>query len=269
MKKNLYYRAVFQRKNVLMEFILSFFLAFSSYPRLLLEAFIRKDFGERYFKLSSALTVAVLLGVFPFIQTELATFFTPTRGDGMFMMRNQPMRNDSADLMPDYIGWFIYLAAFVILAFRHDRDIKRAPSVFDFARFSKYTGKVNPAFFRFHLPDRKTDTRRVECLFEPALFFVGGVLLHLIGQKLGGLLIMCSLFYGFSYLAAYVIGDNFVMDKIDEMICNQELEKSFVDDKDESDTRGFRFRGMKPNGRENRQKVLPLMGEQEEILQAK
>ncbi len=268
MKKNLYYRAMFQRKNVLKEIVLNFFLAFSSYPRLLIEAFIRKDFGERYFKLSSALTVTVLLGAYPLIATELAAFFKPTHGGEMFMMRNQPTRNDSTDLMPDYLGWYIYLAAFVFLAFRHNRDIKRAPSVFDFARFSKYTGKVNQAFFRFNLPDRKTDLRRVECLFEPALFFVGGVLLHLVGQKLGDLLILCSLFYGFSYAAAYVIGDNFVMDKIDEMICNQELEKSFVDDKDESETRGFRFRGAKPNSNENRRKVLTLLNEQDEVLRA-
>ena len=267
MKKNLYYRAVFQRKNVLKDFILNLFLALSSYPRLLLEAFIRKDFGERYFKLSSALTVAVVLGAFPFVATEVLAFFTPTRGGGM-MMFGETRRNDSADLMPDYLGWFIYLAAFVFLAFRHHRDIKRAPSVFDFARFSKYTGKVNQTFFRFNLPDRKTDLRRVECLLEPALFFVLGFLLYLIGQKLGNLLMVCSVFYGFSYAAAYFIGDNFVMDKIDEIIVNQELEKSFVDDKDESETRGFRFRGFKPNSAEGRRKVLPRMTDEDEILRA-
>lgn len=264
MKKNLYYRSVFQRENLLKKAILDFFLSASSYFRLLLEVFIRKDFGERYFKLSSAITVTALLAIYPLIASFLSSFFVVfTHSYGRLN------REIHSDLFPDYLAWYAYLVLFVIVSIRHHRALKRNPSTFDFAKFSKYTGKINPIFYRFNFPDRKTDMRRVECLIEPAAFFIVGLLFYLIGQTLGGLLMVSSLFYGFSYVAAYAIGDNFVMDKIDEMIANEELEKSFVDDMDEDQTRGFQFRGLKPNGKDRRLKILPRMGADEEILEAK
>ena len=54
MQKNLYYRAIARRENMFKLLLLSFFNFFSSYARLLLEVFTRKNFGERYFRLSSA-----------------------------------------------------------------------------------------------------------------------------------------------------------------------------------------------------------------------
>jgi hypothetical protein len=253
MKKNLYYRSVFRRDNVLQAFFLSFFYLLSSYPRLLLEVFIRKNFGERYFRLSSALTVALLIGLWPLVRT-MGVSHIPGMG--------------KETLMPGYLTWYIFLAAFVGFSIKHHLDKRRNPSVFDFAKFSLYTGKIHPLFYKIEIPGLKTSVRRIECLFEPALFFLSGLLLSLIGQNLGHLLIVCSLFYGFGYAAAYLVGDNFVMDKIDEMICNEELEKSFVDDVGEDETRGFRFRGRKPDSRDMRQQLLPLFHEREEVLEA-
>ncbi|CAG5011145.1 hypothetical protein DYBT9275_04891 [Dyadobacter sp. CECT 9275] len=57
MKTNLYYRAVFRRQSMLNEFVMDFFLYFCSYPRLMLEVFVRKNFGERYFSFFSALMI--------------------------------------------------------------------------------------------------------------------------------------------------------------------------------------------------------------------
>ena len=83
------------------------------------------------------------------------------------------------------------------------------------------------------------------------------------------LLIVCSVFYSFGYAGAYHIGDNFVMDKIDEMISNEELEDSFVNDKDPSETRGFRFYGKKPTDPDMRRKVASLMTEDKEVYEAR
>jgi hypothetical protein len=73
-----------------------------------------------------------------------------------------------------------------------------------------------------------------------------------------------SIFYSIGYLAAYKNGDNFVMDKIDEMILNEELEDAFVNDKDASETRGVRFYARKPNGEDLRRRVADAFMEEEE-----
>lgn len=254
MKKNLYYRAVLRRENKFKIFLLSLFWGLASSPRLLLEVFIRKDFGERYFKLSASLTIAVVLGLWPYLPSVLVPYAFGREGDS---------------IMPDYLLWYVFLAGFLFMSFRHHRDQQRNPSVFDFKKYSLYAGKINPFFFGLNFFGIKPDVRLVECWLEPAGFFLLGLFLNMIGQTLGGLLIFCSIVYGGSYMAAYFIGDNFVMDKIDQIILNEELEKSFMDDMGEDETRGFRFVGRKPEDQELRRRVFDHMTEKDEVFQAK
>jgi hypothetical protein len=47
----------------------------------------------------------------------------------------------------------------------------------------------------------------------------------------------------------------FVMDKIDEIILNEEMENAFVNDEDLNKTRGVQFYMRKPNGEELRRKA--------------
>lgn len=61
MKKNLYFQTMFQRTNGIKMIILDFFLSIASWPRLMIEVFIRKNFGERYFSLAAAITITVIL----------------------------------------------------------------------------------------------------------------------------------------------------------------------------------------------------------------
>ena len=65
MKKNLYFRSVFRRKNVIKEAILDLFLSTCSVPRLLLEVFIRTNMGERYFSFSTAIIATTVLAILP------------------------------------------------------------------------------------------------------------------------------------------------------------------------------------------------------------
>ena len=60
------------------------------------------------------------------------------------------------------------------------------------------------------------------------------------------------------------------MDKIDEIICNEELVASFVDDKDPGETRGFSAYGRKPVDPDLRRKVVDTFFEDdEETVEAK
>lgn len=271
MQKNLYYRTSFARKNIFIEWFLSLFIAFASPALLLLEVFIRKDFGERYFKLSSVVTVAVILGLLPVVIVKLPFWlYGMAAEDGIYDMGETDAYTPAApSLMPHYLGWYIFLTLFVAAGIKHKRDMMHNPSVYDFAKFSLYKGKLNPLFYKINIPFIKTTDRVIECLYEPAVFFIAGLFFYLIGQKLGILLMVTSLLYSYSYVAFYRAGDNFVMDKIDEMISNEEIEKAFVDDVDEEDTRGFSFRGRRPTSAEMRRQILPMFTEQDDVLTAK
>jgi hypothetical protein len=246
MKKNLYYKTVYGRSNVLKNSILIFFFTFSSYPRLLLEVFIRKNFGERYFSFMSAITVTILLSIFPFVSAGISQ---------MLSFGGYGRSFDLGDVFQHYFTWYLFLIAFMYKCMERNDEVKRLPSVFDFARFSLSTGERHPRILDFKWKGKRLDIREIETLVEPGLFFFIGLFLMLIGQSVGTLLLISSIFYSLSYVAAYMIGDNFIMDRIDEMICNEELVNSFVEDKDSSETRGFSTYGRKPADPETRRRL--------------
>lgn len=246
MKKNLYYKTVYGRRNVLKNSILIFFFTFSSYPRLLLEVFIRKNFGERYFSFMSAITVTVLLSIFPFASAGI-THMLSFGGYGRSF--------DLGDVFQHYFTWYLFLIAFMYKSMERDEEVKRLPSVFDFARFSLSTGERHPRILAFKWKGKSLDVRQIETLVEPGLFFFIGLFLMLIGQRVGMLILISSIFYSLSYVAAYMIGDNYIMDRIDEMICNEEMVNSFVEGRDPSETRGFSTYGRKPTDPETRRRL--------------
>ena len=114
------------------------------------------------------------------------------------------------------------------------------------------------------LQQAETNYRKIETLLEPAFFFLLGFGLNILGQYIGFILIFCSIFYSLGYLCAYKMGDDFVMDKIDEMIMNEELESAFVNEKNADQTRGVRFYAQKPNSKSDRRKVADSFLEQDE-----
>ncbi|MBE7172366.1 MAG: hypothetical protein INR73_17395 [Williamsia sp.] len=265
MTKNLYYRQTFKRENVLENWIVHTVGVLASYPRLLIEVFIRKDFGERYFRLSSAFTVASFLAIWPYIPKVWRFLTARSAAYAVIHARY----NDDFSVMPDYLLWYLYLALFVVFSLKRHREIKRNPSVFDFAKFSLFNGTINPFFFSIRLPGKKTDVRRVETLLEPLPFFIAGLLLWLLSQKLGVLLMVCSVFYSLSYVSAYRGSDNFIMDKIDQIILNEEMEKVFMDDAPEEESRYVRFSGRKPDDPEVRRKILSQIMAEEEAIEAR
>lgn len=258
MKKNLYYQKVVKRQNLLGNFLSNAFINLSSYPRLLIEVFIRKNFGERYFSLISAVTIAVVLGFLPSLIALVSDTSTLIAESDDF---------GREDLLPThrpgnpYLAWYIYLGLFLLVSLYRHVETLRNPSVFDFARYSRFKGEINPVFFKVKIPGIQTNIRLIETLLEPLPFLLLGIVLWLLGQNLGILLTLSSLIYSFGYIATYNAGDNFVMDKIDEIICNEELKKSFVDGLGEDQTRGFSFAGRRPADESRRKQILPLMTE--------
>lgn len=247
MKKNLYYHIVLSRRNVIKEFILNIFLEIASGPRLLLEVFTRTKFGERYFSFSQAIILTIVLALFPIIKSNMSGFYS------------YPYRREETDgiltILWHNFTWYAYLGAFMYQCFKRREEIKREPSVFDFARFSLSTGVVNPAFYDFKINGKTPTPRQVSILLEPAIFLGFGILLAIFQQSLGYLLIFCSITYSLSWKAAFYRGDQFIMDKIDQLIANEETARSFIDGRKPEETRGFETYGKRPENTDFRRKV--------------
>ncbi len=251
MQKNLYFRTILRRENILKKGIYDTFLAIASFPRLLIEVFIRKNFGERYFSFAASVTVTIILAAIPYFLNKLSSGFR---------FRGQ----EENSFWSVYATWYLFLIAFLYFALKRRNEIRRNPSVFDFERFSLCSGAIHPFFYKIQFSNKAPSQRTVETIYEPLLFFVGGLILMSIGQKIGVVILISSVCYSLGYLAAYHDGDNFVMDKIDEIILNEELENTFVNDLPDEQTRGVRIYATKPTAKDLREKVAKAFLETDE-----
>lgn len=253
-KSNLYYKTVSRRRNAVSEALLGFFLGISSWPRLLLECFLRINMGERYYSDSAAITISVLLALLPlFVVRALSGGYGGVEFGVFFKL---------------FFTWYVFLTGFMYMAAQRSEEVKRLPGVFDFQRFSLSSGLIDRRFYDIEFGGKPVSVRTIETVLEPGFFFFIGFVLNLMGQPVGSLLMLCSIVYSMSYQAAYSEGDNYIADMIDSKICNEELVKSFVDDDSEGDTRGFNFRGRRPADPDARRRVADMLSETEETVEA-
>jgi hypothetical protein len=235
-KVNLYYEGVYQRRNQLKLFILHFFFKASGMPRLVMEVFIRKSMGERYFGFGICVFTCILLALIP--QALYGSFGHTFR-----------------EVMARHWSWYAFLVVFLVFAWRRAQEIKREPSVFDFGKFSLSAGLALPFFFKVKVFDKFLTVRQISTYGEPLIFFVPGLLLFSLGHLLGMLFMVCAVVYSLGYMGAYRVGDDYVMDIIDDRICNEEIYNSFVMQKKPEETRGFQFMGNGPSAFEMREQL--------------
>jgi hypothetical protein len=259
MKRNLYYRHVYKRTNAFKEFILMFFLSISSWPRLVVELFTRHRFGIRYFTWSGSVVFVLLLSLYPIIkQTSIRFFFGNYYGPEL----------EITELIKHYFTWYAYLAAMLYMAYIRRDEIKREPGDFDFEWFSLSAGVIDNRFINISWGGKPVTIRTVETLIEPGLFFCCGLILWLIGQSLGSLLMACAVIYGMSYRAQYYIGDNFILDKSDELIANRQLHNTYVNEMNVSETQGFQIHARRPAAPDYRRDLADMMIVDEESVEA-
>lgn len=248
MKKNLYFRAIFQRANAFKKVFLSLFMDGALFFRLILEVFIRKNMGRRYFKLSSAIFAAFILAIIPFIATFLPMFSTNYYDTSFW------------GTIKEFWLWYGFVGLFMYFSFLRKRDIQHIEDIFDMQHFSKSSGEIHPFYWSLKINGKPFTVRQLETSIEPLPFFILGVLLILFEQKLlGGFLAFSAYSYAMSYRYAYMIGDDFIMDKIDEIICNKELNEIFIHGNQPS--QGFNFYGTIPKSKAFREQVYHSMFE--------
>lgn len=255
MQKKLSYRSIFQRKNLLKKGIFSLVFALASYPRMIIEVILRKNFGERYYSLTTGITVGVLLSVFPLLLKKIGAL-TFRGGFG-------EMYYEEYSFWAKYATWYLYIIFFAYCVYLRWKESKREVGNFNFKRFSLYTGDIDNRFYKIEFFGKAT-ARKIEIYYEPALFFIAGILLKFMGQPVGLLFIICSVLYSISYAAAYKEGDDFVLDKIDEIIQNEKLHNAFVGEDTLSNNGGFRWYGERPNTKEGRENLFKSIFEDED-----
>jgi len=242
MRKITYLRTVSPRQNIIKTFLFEGLALATSWPTLLLEVFLRRNFGERYFNMASAVGVGILLCVFPFVGHSAYGRFADENaatGWGWFLWH--------------YLSWYAFVGVFIFRANLRRSEITRSRSTFDFGRFSLSTGKIHPYFYTVTMFGKKLTPRQIEIFGEPAPFFLAGLVLAVIGQRLGLLWIACGLGYSLNYMAAYHEGDSKILDIIDDMIVNEETERIVMGEEDND--KGIRFYARRPSTEEMRRKL--------------
>lgn len=245
LKLTTFYEMMYGRRNNIQNIIYRFFFDISSAPRLLMEVFIRRNLGERYFSVEQCIFATFLLIYGPYLY---------------FKEYNQTFK----DTVTENWAWYLFAVAFAVMCFVRWREIKREPSVFDLGKFSLSAGEWLPFFDRIKPFGKHLTPRQIAIYCEPLIFLTAGIIFYKMHQILGFLLIFISIVYSISYMASYKMGDNFVLDKLDAIICNDNLYDTFVNRKKPSETKGFNPTMSGPSLFEIRDKLYNTFTDDEE-----
>lgn len=243
MKRNLYLvRCSTQRSNPFKMFFYNLFSGLAAIPVIYIEIFTRKNFGSRYFSLAMALLMAFILMVIPIVTTyisSLGSFHDPS----------------ILDFLSHYLTWYLFIAYFVYICFKREKEIGRITGIFDFDKYSLSHGELDPRIRNFKYKGIVYDIRTVETIIEPGLFFLIGLVLAILGQRIGLVIFISSICYSINYLYAYKLGDDFIQDMIDTRIANEQTVKVMVDGLESGDTKGFQMYTGTPNNHKLRQEI--------------
>jgi len=275
MKKNLYFQTVYKSTRALEAHAVAVTLRLLSFPRTLLEMFIRKNMGERYIGAGQAIILVLGLGYLAYAFTPVlyfkeaqTAFQNSIRENGFNYSSHQDLESSYTDGLKTYViihfaTWYLFLLALLYMTFVRYREIKRLPSVFDFARTSIYTGDVHPFFINFRWKGKTLDIRQIETIVEPLSFFVIGIGLVILQQYIGYVFIIASIGYSMNARVCYYQGDHMIMDIIDEQLYNQEKDNAFVKGNEINNSRGVRYYGRRPTNQDDRQKLADAFDDDE------
>lgn len=229
-----------RRKNYGSNGILNFFSANSSRPRLFLEVFVRKNFGRNYFNMGSVLSVAWRVALFPVLVYYLPKLwkYLFTRGAKRtynddfwryyFERRNptytHPYWESIGEFWQIYGGWYVLLVAFLVFAIIRWIETMRHNGNSD--NVSNYMGDIHPFFFKLNFLGRPTE-KNISTIYEPLMFFVVGLFFNAIGQNVGWLIIISSVFYSLGNYADFKYAEGVLTDAEDTMKKNKAVHQFF------------------------------------------
>jgi len=238
MKKEIHQSLTFKRSNIIKEIILGFFLAICSYPRMPIEAILRKNMGVRYFGTMSTITVATILFFIPYVMVYRTLL---------------PM----GEVIKQELSWYLFIGVFLYFSYLRWLEVKHKPGVFDFSRFSLTSGYTHPLYHNFwrSVFGKRINPRTMYIYLEPLPFYLTGLLLCYMGITLGYLFIVCAICYSGSYMAGFYWGDHTVYEAIDAQIMAEEMTDIIMNDKIPEEARGVEFLFSRPANNQDRQRM--------------
>ncbi len=207
---------------------------------MILEVFLRKNMGARYFSFG--------LCVFLFLLFE-ATFIV-----GAF----SKIGEFSAVGRNSYVLG-IFGIVFLIYALKRRKESNTDPNYVSFDHFSLSAGDLQ-GWFKTKLDGGK-QARTIEIWLEPLPFLILGLVLMMFSfsRILGLILMTCSVLYSLSYMGAYALARDVIMDKIDMKIAGEELGRMLKTGMGKDESRGFRNRSPMPNDPAQRELLYQLL----------
>lgn len=238
-KTNIYYQTFYGRNNKLKQAILSFFYSISSPYRLLVEVFLRRRMGIRYYSLFFSICIVLFMLFAP-----LLIPFIKRQEVGIFMLEQW--------------GWYLFTFAFGFFSYKRYKEVRVKHGEYDFEHFSLSAGFRLPFIENLKFRGKPLSVRVMNIYAEPLLTAAAALIFFLLGQVMIGILLLgCAIIYSLSYAAAFEIGRQIILDYVDDNICNRSLADVFMNDKPSES--GLEFYGVKPTSEEVRKGVVPIL----------
>ena len=247
-KARLYFRKIYPYVSFFREILFGFFSVLAHLPARIVEIFLRRNFGERYYSLDAP--------VIMFLAMSYPLYIWISTGSYEFI---QMMG----------FSWFWILFSFVFLGFaiKRKREINHDLQSFDDAKYSMYSGDEWSIWYRFEnkLPrlfKRDTFFYNIERVYEGGLFLIVGFVFLFIpfSRYVGVLLIFSGASYMFTMYLRYLKSRDMVLDQIDDKIHNEDMHDAFTNDKSK---RGFRWFGPKPDDPQFRETIAESLVDEE------
>jgi hypothetical protein len=243
-----YFRTVIRRENPIGRGLRNFALLSAPYCRLLIEVFIRKNFGRRYFNLGSAIAAAITTALFP---TMALIPIVAGRNPDIFK------------IIWVFGGWFFFIYLFIRKSIDRNKEVEKGPPVINFETYSLSSGFPQTWYTdflaKYFIKGKKVTIREIETYYEPLPFFLGGLLLTILLQPLGVFLMFISIMYSLSYRQAYKEGDDYILDIGDEYRIKKDLKENMPDNPNGQFKSGFTSRFGMPATREGRELLGDLL----------
>lgn len=253
MKKNIYFNEIYGHRNLLREIIYGLITGLSNYPSLIVYAVFRRNMGERFYTLASALGFGIVLllpGLSALFGNRLPWFD-----------------------VTEYFNWFwvLFSLAFIGVAIMRRLEFSRRGHTFDTERFSYSEGEQMSFWNDLHvtLPFMGFDKRyNVSKYYEPLTVFLTGILFAVLpftGVTGQFLMITALLHYGRVHVQ-WQRGREFILDRLDNVITGKEMANSFMDDNYVSKT-GFGMNCPRPKDMNLRQQIIDQINDENSVTE--
>lgn len=244
-KHNIFRKVSGRSVNYFYDFFLGFFLGFSSWPSSIIEVFMRRQFGERYFTLFTGLSIFTLMMI---IWYSLAKYWDAGTE----------------------ISWGLFAFIYLGQSIRHRLEIKKFGSTYDFDRYSISEGYYHEFWNKIignEYYGIKITHYRFYVYLEPLLPFLVGLFFFAnpFTRIVGTLIMISSLFFCLRHFAKTHTARNHILDDIDDMICQQHHEDVLLEQLPAEETKGLWFPMELPQDRDLRQKLSDYMKRDYEI----